>query len=263
MSTITGFVPDVVDGPGYRSSANALVTAATVHDDASLRWAGGAKFLSNAAIGVAGQLVIDGCAPWDKGETSDHDWEVGLPIVLYTWWQCSPAGQSFAEAQARAHAMMLNSESAGLENILWPWLKRGGLTPMGTPQEALGAAEQSIGAKYAGEGVLHMDRFSATQLAFYLNRSGTSLRTYAANTPVVVGDGYIDVPVGGDPVIAGTTVVGTGPIAITRGPVIDLTPEASAGFGMATNDMTAVVERAYLVLVDNPQGAAYSAPVTP
>jgi hypothetical protein len=250
MSTHTGYVPQVIDGPPYRASANGLLATARVVDDANLRWAAGGTFRSMAAAGNdAGQVVVDGCAPWAKTATMGEPYLLGVPIVLYGWWQCSPVGYTPADVQAQAHAGFLDGESFRLEALLWAWLV-GTPTPATTPLLALGQAEAAIANPYAGEGLIHAGRLAATQLAQYLTRSGQNLRTTACNTPVVVGDGYPN---------TATVVIGTGPITVIRGPVVDLTDPGS-GLNRSINDLSAVVERSYLILVDTPQHASFSSP---
>jgi hypothetical protein len=257
MSTITGLVPLTdIDGPAYKPSANSLLATVQLRDDPSLRWAAGAMFRSNAgeATMVGGEVVTDGCAPWAKTPDMHDQWLDAWLLVLYGWWQCSPVGYTPDEAQARARQLFANAEAAALESKLWTQLTAA-CQATATPPEALALAEQQIGVDYGGEGIIHTNRYSATNVAFYLNRSGSSLRTIGCNTPLVVGDGY--------PAATGTAeFVGTGPMTVIRGPITDLTdPTNGSGLNRAVNDLNAVVERAYLVLTDSPQGACFSAPV--
>jgi hypothetical protein len=216
----------------------------------------GATFESNVGAGVEGGIMDGTCTlpPTlaNKAETIDHTWLMALTVVLYGWWQCAPVGYTPAEAQARAREVFGNAESHGLEDELWAWLKRDGETTTGSPVEALAKAEGAIAEDYSGEGLIHVSRSGGTWLAsnHVLYRSGTQLRTLAANTPVVVGDGYFNEDL----------VIASGPILIVRGPIEDLTEQVGSGIDRRVNTMTAVVERAYQVFVEQPQGVAFNAP---
>jgi hypothetical protein len=264
LTAAAALLPLATDGPPFRPSPNGLLSTVTVRDDPGLRWATGASFRSNTGIGTGGTIVTDGCAAFPtKSATIGESWLLATTIVLYGWWECAPVGYTPAEAQTRAHEVFLAAESRGVEEKLWPWLKRDGCTAATSMHYALAAAEQAIGALYGGEGLIHMSRAGASAVSLYLQRSGASLRTIASNTPVVVGDGY-DLPANLTPPLAVPTsaeVVASGPMIVVRGPLTDLTPDAGSAVFRGANDLTAVVERAYQVYVDAPQGACYSSSI--
>lgn len=256
MSTITAAAPapTELEAPPFVPSPNGLLSTVTVRDDPALRWASPGAWYSEAGAGVGGAIVSDPCVPMTgKGSTVDETWLTSIDLVLYAWWTCSPTGFSIEEARARSRDALLRGESFGLEERLWPWLIRGGVTAALTPLEALGSAECAIAIEYGGQGLVHMDRLSATLLSAHLARNGSQLRTIGAGTPVVVGDGY--------PCAAsGVQVAATGPMVVTRGGTLDLTPQAGNGVDRALNDLVTAIERGYRIQTETPQGKAFSAP---
>ena len=66
--------------------------------------------------------------------------------------------------------------------------------------------------------------------------------TWLNGLPVVVGDGYPD----------DAMVFATGAIVVTRGSLEQLTPTPASAMGRAANDLYGLMERSYLVAVDNP-----------
>lgn len=246
------FLQLTIDAPPFRASAYGLLANAVVTDDAGLQPMAGGTFPS-AAAGDATGNVIDrtDCLPPGggmaaKSKNFSEDWLAAIPLVAYGWWSCAPASYTLAEAGERARTLYLAGESRTLEKLLWAyWVSLGACDAATSLMDALGQAEMAIAADYGGEGLLHMSRYVATLLLAEggpLTRVGSTLRTVAANTPVVVGDGYP----------GETTIFATGPIAIRRGPLEDLTPTPGAAINRAINDMTGIVERSYLAVVDNP-----------
>lgn len=252
MST-TGFLQLEVDAPAFRSSAYGLLATAQTSDDAGLRPLGGGSFLSGAAQEPSGALVTStgagACDPLDnatvpKDQNITDVWLDAFVAVIFGWWQCAPVGYSFEEAQAAARGPFLNGEQRAIEKLLWDGVfTDAACTAAASQLDALAQAEQAIADNYGGEGLIHMSRTTATLLGGTgpFTRVGSNLRTVAAYTPVVVGDGYGD----------HGTIAATGPIKIVRGELADLTPDA-VGIRRGTNVLTAVLERAYLIEVDAP-----------
>lgn len=246
MSTFTGLLPVAIEAPTFVPSAYGLLSTARVSDDGTLRWASGATFQSNAGGSLDGMIVEDGCDPWvDKAPNLPETWADALAIVLYGWWHCSPAGFTLEEAAARMHEKFLAAEGRGLEALLWEWFLTHTTAAGGTVTATLGKAEQAIATVYGGEGLIHVNRATATAFANagLIARYGTGLRTIGAYTPVVVGDGYQD-----DGALA---VVATGPMSVVRGPLTDM-GDGKAQFTRPTNDLNAMAERAYQITVEAP-----------
>lgn len=237
-----------IDAPPFKPSAYGLLTVAAVREDAGLRPMAGGTFPSAAAGDPTGGVIdttdcvspIGGMAA--KTANLDETWLDAIPVVAYGMWSCAPTGYTRAEAQDRAQTMFLAGESRELESVLWAYMKTvdAACTAATTIELALAGAEDQIAADYGGEGLIHVSRGTATRLALYVARQGSTLRTIACNTPVVVGDGYGDL----------NTIFATGAIAIARGPLEDLTPDAKVAVTRSTNDLTGLVERSYLVAVD-------------
>jgi hypothetical protein len=252
--TAAGFAAAPTTGPPYRPSAYGLLATVPVTDNASLRLAP-ATFLSQAAPALTGESVTDPCTVWAKAPNIPEDWLTTAQFALYGYWTCTPVGYTLAEATSRAHDGYMAGEAAGLEKLLWAWM----LAKAGTPtaatgsQVALATAELAIARQYGGEGTLHMDRSSAIMLGTHLERYGSTLRTVACYTPVVVGDGYGPIPgVPGE-----THIIATGPVTVTRGPLVDVSNPPIVDRSL--NDLAALVERTYQVAIDLPAVVAVTA----
>lgn len=246
------FLQLTLDAPPFRPSAYGLLQTVTVREDGALQPMAGATFPSAAAGAATGNVINrTDCTPpmggmGTKAENFSETWLNAIPLVAYGWWACAPASYTLAEAQDRARTLYLAGESRALEGLLWAyWVSLGACTAATTLTNALARAEKAIAASYGGEGVIHVSRFVATMLMAEggsVSRVGSTLRTTASYTPVVVGDGYP----------ADNIVFATGAISVVRGPMEDLTPTPGASINRAINDMTGIVERSYLVAVDNP-----------
>jgi hypothetical protein len=240
-----------IDAPPFKPSAYGLLSVARVVEDAGLRPMAGGTFIS-AAAGNTTSNVIDltdcispqgGMQP--KVQNLTETWLAALPVVAYGEWQCAPAGVDYQFAQDEAQRMFIAGESREVESVVWAyWTSLGACTSGTGVVDALGLAEDAIGDTYGGEGVIHATRYGATQLAAInlVERNGATLRTVAAGTPVVVGDGYT----------ANKTLFATGAVTVVRGPLESLTPTPGSAMGRASNDLFGMVERSYLVAADNP-----------
>lgn len=254
--TSTGFLQLPIDAPPFRPSAYGLLQVAAVSDNSALRALAGGTFPTNTTRAMTATLITaEECGnPFDEPKNDNilEEWLDAYPIAGYGWWQCSTGGYTVEEAQALAAQRYLAGESRTLEGVLWDDVLTGAAcTPATTLVGTLAAAEDALALYYGGEGVIHMSRGTATLLgADVLMRVGSTLRTVASYTPVVVGDGYTDLNV----------VAISGAITVVRGPLDSLTPNPAAAIDRARNNLTGIVERSYLVAIDDPVACFSVAP---
>lgn len=102
------------------------------------------------------------------------------------------------------------------------------------PQALLAAGEQLLADNLRSQGVLHMNRLTASLLTEELVQTGGGLFT-RLGTPVVAGGGYG--PVDGD-----FGIIGTGPLVGVRGAV-----EVSTAVDRSINSVSIVLERTYSI----------------
>lgn len=118
------------------------------------------------------------------------------------------------EAMRTATDRLAASEQFAVELMLWDAVATavtevvaGGLT------EALAFVEQALVEAYPGEGLIHMNRYTALMLDGKLEREGGKLTTITG-TPVVAGGGYAPID-GAEPTTL--AIYGTGPVVLRRG----------------------------------------------
>lgn len=196
---------------------------------------------------------------------STSDWKTFTVIATRT---CTPgAGTTAQSLQDDAVAALILGEERRVEQALWTGdLGNTGMddTPLqlGTalsPSQGLAALEEWTGDTLLGQGVIHITRRMAVELArkALLVISGTQART-VLGTPVVIGSGYPGSGPAGAAAAEGTSwAFSTGALVVARSEVF-MGHVGSASFDSARNDLTAVAERTYLAAWDvcPDQGAA-------
>jgi hypothetical protein len=207
-------------------------------------WRNGITWVSQAC-GVA-KITQEPCVadfnpeldPDDLCSVSQFD-----PFTVYAFNNDSVPGFSLAEHEANAVARLLNGEQLATENMLWSLFEaEESACEDYTSVPAfigMGQIEQALAETYGSQGVLHMNRATATALCDVLYADGQIMRT-KLGTPVVVGAGYgTDTPVA----LGLGEIYATGPMVIYRGDV-DTRQQAIA---KATNNVSYVAQRDYVI----------------
>jgi hypothetical protein len=169
------------------------------------------------------------------------------PFTVYAYENDDIIGATLAEHEAHAIARLTNGEQYAVEQQFWglvttaPAVTTTDLS--GAPAGVvLGYIEQILANNYFGQGVIHMDRFTATILWEYLDVSGARLQT-RLGTPVIAGGGYGNMA---DPPVDEFFIYGTGPVVVYRGD-IDTRQMAIA---KETNQVSYIAQRDYVVGYD-------------
>src|SRR5690625_4856153 len=178
----------------------------------------------------------------------------GTPFAVYGNFACTPIGVSFEEAQTAAEQHLVNREEARVEQALWTgdlgnvpnFSGANGYeapTDLGSASSAIVAIatlEGWLAVNYGSVGVLHMSRATASVLIKSGDLEARGGRLYTnLDTLVVAGAGYPD-----------GSIVATGSLAGYRGEVITGSDRPGDLLDRRTNDLYAIAEREYLVLVD-------------
>lgn len=164
-----------------------------------------------------------------------------LAFTVYARSADSMGGRPVAERFAAARDTLLAGEQFAVESALWEALMDATPTAFAVvptdPVTAIAIAEHLIAAQYGGTAVLHMDRFAATLANDVLRPDGARLRTLLGAS-VVAGGGY------GETIAAVEgSVIATGGLVVFRSEINDL----GETYDQATNSVSAVVERSYVI----------------
>lgn len=166
------------------------------------------------------------------------------PFTVYAYNNDAVPGFSMDEDVANAVARLTNGEQEAAETFLWntATAKIGldvvDLTayPLGY---GLGYIEQVLAELYGGQGVIHVNRLTATMLTDQLRIEGGRLFTLLG-TPVVAGAGYekigVTAPTEG-------LIYGTGPLVMYRGDV----DTRQTAIDKATNQTSIIAQRDYVI----------------
>jgi hypothetical protein len=119
---------------------------------------------------------------------------VGDRLAVYALHRCRMPGISRAEAQKRATDALNASESHAIEDAVYDRYLASATDVGGaatTPVRALAILENYAGVNYAGEPIIHTDRFLASLLTLNgtIAAHGNRLET-GIGTPVAAGTGY-------------------------------------------------------------------------
>ena len=168
------------------------------------------------------------------------------PFTVYAYDNDEIIGASLAEHEAHAVARLTNGEQYAAESQLWSIIGTNAAPATdlsGAPTGVvLGYIEQMLANNYFGQGVIHMDRFTATLLWEYLDVSGSRLQT-RLGTPVIAGGGYGSMP---NPPIDEFYIYGTGPVVVYRGDV----DTRQMAIAKETNQVSYIAQRDYVVGYD-------------
>lgn len=139
------------------------------------------------------------------------------PFTVYAYDDDAIPGHTLDEHRAIAIQRLNNGEQHAAETQMWTNLSATAPTALTgyTAGEVLGFIEQSLADNYFGQGVIHMNRQTATFLWEYLDVSGGRLQT-RLGTPVIAGGGYGTMAT---PPTNEFTIYGTGPVVLYRGDV--------------------------------------------
>lgn len=202
-----------------------------------IRWQSQACSATKVTTGPCIDAEVPPLDPDDYCSVSEYE-----PFTVYTYDDDSIPGHTLEEHLANARQRLLNTEQRSVEEYLWANMVADATstTLTGAPAGVvLGYVEQVLNQNYGGQGVIHMNRLTATFLWEYLEVSGGRLMT-KLGTPVVAGAGYesVSAPLSND-----FTIFGTGPLVIYRGDV-DTRQQA---VDKATNQVSYIAQRDYVV----------------
>ena len=221
-----------------------LIGAATIIDRGDGHWLSGAEAETVGCSELSGDLLPDWCAGWAKSANyAGPKWLVGQPLVVPMLGQCNAVGLDVPGLNTKMRAAFDLAESRELEArfVAWVTAAPGVVDVAGTgltPVAALAAMEDA----YAENGgvaqpTAHVSRGTATLLTAGGGAKPTGGRletltgtTIAAYTAPLAGAAYL-----------------SGPVTFVRGelhvydPVLD----------QQTNIVTVLMERAYLMFVDD------------
>lgn len=177
------------------------------------------------------------------------------PFILHSDYNCSPFGRTMEEARERARHRLLMSENNGLEQYAMENLFAGAeVLVADTIMGGVAVLEQWLGDNVGTQGFLH----APYAVAPYLHNGRLALfccdsvEQDGLHTPVgnrwVLGAGYsANLGPDGAPAPAGTAwLYATGPLVGIRGDVF-FTPDLDHALDKATNDLTILAEREYVI----------------
>lgn len=166
------------------------------------------------------------------------------PFTVYAYNNDDVPGFSMDEDVANAVARLTNGEQEAAETQVWNLAT----TAIGVDVVdltayplwyGLGYIEQALAESYGAQGVIHMNRLTATMLADQLRIEGGRLFTLLG-TPVVAGAGYEKI---GATAPTEGLIYGTGPLVMYRGDV----DTRQTAINKATNQASIIAQRDYVV----------------
>jgi hypothetical protein len=252
----------VVEGITRQPLGYGLLSVLTPRSTADEHWQNEGVQWEALTCAPASGIGQPDCEPDEQGRTTAvglpkfTDPESGMgeatPFSVYGSHSCTPVGHTVQYVQDRATEHLMAREEARAERALWTGdLGNNNFTEdavvVTNPQDgsikhALMALENWLGQVYGSRGVIHMPRALAL-LGLEdgaLEIKGSTLQT-ELGTPVVAGAGYPASENGATWAYATPALLGY------RSEVFPAASPAAAGFSRATNDMSAVSERTYLV----------------
>jgi hypothetical protein len=247
LATLTGPTPTAY---GY-----GLYSVASPTDSADPRAGNGAQW-PMAGCGVAQAFAVD-CPPADSPAALVGDdglpWVQQFPFGVVAGVRCKPVGSTTDEMRDAARAIMRLSEQYAVERAF----ARGGVWPATvsadagylaqdptilsaaavSPKAAIGMLEAAIVDMTGGVGVIHAPRIALGVLGadMTLRQQGGRLLTLV-DTPVAMGGGYDGSGPDGTRPAGEAWVYATGPVQVTRGPVMDLPGDSRLAVDRTTND---------------------------
>lgn len=245
----------VVAAPTRAPFEYGLFSQVNFRNEPGTRWDNGVTWTGAPCTGVHG---IDGrgCSETPISKTFDATASAGDGdvFVVYGHFTCSPVGTTPAEAEGRAREHLVQGEEQRVEQALWTgdlgnvpnFTGANGATAptdLGTAGDAAVAVarlEAWLAGNAGARGMLHMGRGTASFLVGTgkIEARGGRLAT-KLGTPVVAGAGYVD-----------GTIVATGNVTGYRGEPFGSTNRGGDLLDRRRNDLYAVAEREYVLLVD-------------
>jgi hypothetical protein len=244
-----------VSGPTPTPYGYGLYSVAAPSDSADPRTQKGVQW-PLSGCGVAQPFAID-CPPTQSLPAlvtkTGLPWVNAYPFGVVAGVKCKPVGTPVDELQAEARQILRLSEQWAVERAYW----KGGVWPASVLDEAylasagatilnggtavsaraaVGILEDALGGMSGGVGVIHLPALAAGLLDdLGVRQQGGRLMT-KLDTPVACGRGYDGTsPANARP--AGTAYFyATGPVQVTRGPVIDLPSNADVAVDRSTNE---------------------------
>lgn len=264
MSSVFAGPPFVVDGPFPVSPPHSLIKVATRVEDADPHWRNGAQVWGyNCEAPNAIAPCLTGTFAEKQGEGDIRIPEFGaftayLPIVCTARSIGNDAEfiQRAVDVFTAVESLAVEREFAmGDQQPLNPFLADANVdTPLGVgaidPIDALAALEDEIGES-GKAGLIHVSPAIAVALAAqYLVEERSGGLWTLRGTRVVVGDGYIGATPGAAPAAGTGWMFATGPVAYRSGEVVIVPGSLSEALDRATNTVTFLAERDYLVYWD-------------
>jgi hypothetical protein len=265
MSQVTLGPPRVLDGPAPIPPRYNLLTVATIYDDLDLHWLAGAAVypypslddggahnpcssgtyrekqeggtLSSPEFGAFTVYVAETCTARGIGNNEDF---MNRAVVALQGLEPALVEHEFATGEAMP-------ANPALADVSLPnYQALGTLKSM----EALARLENAI-ARTGKMGVIGTDPATAVAWAgqYLVEREGSTLRSVATGTPIVVGYGYVDVRPDGAAAPPATSgyAWATGPIQIRRTGIEMMPGTLAEALDRQTNVVTYRAERHYLV----------------
>jgi hypothetical protein len=257
--------PTYVTAPAFQPHRFGLFSVANMVDRPEPYWQTGVQYEPISCWGVSGASGI--CFDPDAQEPMPHGWPLSvfqggvdtvtaLPFAVYGWYDCSGMSRPLQEAEDRARAHLAAGEEREVEWSIvdgaWdntPFLEDnpddlGGPYPI---EVAFGALEGWVGARFGGQGVIHMPRSlgPVARSKTLFSRQGQRLETELGNL-VAAGSGYdmagLGLREGADTATLFVTSVPT-----IRRSEVWVNPDPEFRPSRTNNDLTIYAWRVYLV----------------
>jgi len=208
-------------------------------------WRLGVQWMSQACAdarlttGPCIDSEVDPLTPDDYCNVAKYD-----PFTVYAYNNDDVPGFSMDEDVANAVARLTNGEQEAAEEQVWDLATAAiGMDVVDLSAYplwyGLGYVEQALAEAYGGQGVIHMNRLTATMLADQLRIEGGRLFTLLG-TPVVAGGGYEKI---GETSPTEGLIYGTGPLVMYRG---DIDTRQTA-IDKSTNQASIIAQRDYVI----------------
>jgi len=239
MSTLTG-IGHRVEAPAAVPYRFGLFSVVSFRPTTDPHWRQGVTW-EQTACDPAQVAVLNCLEPDELVLTDSCEWGEADPFTVYAYSNRSAGSGGLDRLNAQAIERVLLGEQHAAEQQLWAAMTAGATpTVEAAPAlELLAVAEAELAGSYRSQGVLHMNRYTATILGDHLHTEGALLVT-RLGTPVVAGGGYY--PSEATPTTT-HTIIGTGPVFGYRSD-IDTAPVT---IDRAVNNVSVLAERDYVL----------------
>ena len=209
------------------------------------KWKLGVQWISQACAeaklttGPCIDIEVPALDPDDYCSVSQYD-----PFTVYAYNNDDVPGFGMNEDVSNAVARLTNGEQEAAEEQVWS-LATAAVGPGVTDLTSyplwygLGYVEQALAEAYGGQGVIHMNRLTATMFADQLHIEGGRLFTLLG-TPVVAGAGYEKI---GQTAPTEALIYGTGPLVMYRSEI----DTRQSAIDKATNQASIIAQRDYVI----------------